>query len=265
MTKLLAIETTDKQGSVAVSADGKVLFYQKLPDGQRSAQSLVPAIQTTLQQVDWSVMSLDAVTVALGPGSFTGLRVGLATSRMLAYAVGAKLLGVNTLQAIAANMCLARDHGQVVKWKNGQHVTVAVDAQRGEASAQMFRLIPSRHFAGKLFPEPVDERRLLPFDTWWTLADNDGQERERRDTTMEPRNDAPLAFSGPILYKIADHKPKAVQLLDESLWSPNAVGVSHIAWERLLSGESDDLLTLQSYYSRPSAAEEKLGHVSTTS
>jgi hypothetical protein len=59
------------------------------------------------------------------------------------------------------------------------------------------------------------------------------------------------------LHKIAAHRTENVQLIDESLWWPNAVGVSRIAWERLLSGESDDLLTLQPYYSRPSAAEEK--------
>ena len=242
MTRLLAIETTEKRGSVAVSLDGKVLLYNELPDGQRSAQSLVPTIQTVLQQADWPVKSLDAVAVALGPGSFTGLRVGLATARTLAYSVGAKLLGVNTLQAIAANVCLAQscEYG-----KNRQCVTAAIDAQRGEVSAQTFQLIPSRHFTGELYPEPVDERRLLTFAAWWELANVD----------------VTLVYCGPILYKIAAQKPENVQLLDESLWSPNALGVSRIAWERLLSGESDDLWTLQPYYSRPSAAEERLNHV----
>ncbi|MCL2118302.1 MAG: tRNA (adenosine(37)-N6)-threonylcarbamoyltransferase complex dimerization subunit type 1 TsaB [Planctomycetaceae bacterium] len=244
MTQLLAIETTEKRGSIALSLDGKILLQYELPDGQRSAQSLTPTIQTALWQVDWPIKSLDAVAVALGPGSFTGLRIGLATGRMLAYAVDAKLLGVNTLQAIAANVCLTGDDEQVSKWQNGQLVTTAVDAQRGEVSAQTFRMIPSRHFVGELFPEPVDERRLLTFDAWWTLADTQGGH---------------LAFAGPVLSKIAAQRPEAAQLLDESLWSPNAGGVSRIAWERLFSGKSDDMLTLQPYYSRPSAAEEKLG------
>ena len=235
VTKLLAIETTEKCGSVAVSIDGKILLHKELPDGQRSAQSLVPTIQAVLQQVDWPVKSLDAVAVALGPGSFTGLRIGLATARTLAYSVCAKLIGVNTLQAIAANVCLAM--------VDKQTITAAIDAQRGEVSAQTFRLIQSQHFTGELYPEPVDERRLLTFAAWWELANDDST----------------LGFIGPILSKIVARKPENVQLLDESQWSPNAVGVSRIAWERLLSGESDDLLTLQPYYSRPSAAEEKKG------
>ena len=235
MTKLLAIETTEKRGSVAAALDGKVLQYHELPDGLRSAQSLVPTIQMALHQVDWPIKSLDVIAVAIGPGSFTGLRVGLATARMLAYAVGAKLIGINTLQAIAANVCFAQTGAE------GQNITTAVDAQRGEVSAQTFRLTPSRYLVRELYPEPIDERRLLTFADWWELA----------------RFDTHICFAGPILSKIVAPKPDNVQLLDESLWQPNATGVGRLAWERLYSGESDDLLTLQPFYSRPSAAEEK--------
>ena len=201
---------------------------------------MVPTVQAVLRQVGWSVKSLDAVAVALGPGSFTGLRIGLATARTLAFAVGAKLFGVNTLQVIAVNACLAGDFGQTEKPHSGRLITAAVDAQRGEVSAQTFWLTPSRHFAGDFYPEPIDERRLLSVSAWWAMA-----------------NDAALDYTGPILFKTAGAKPESVRLLDESLWLPRAVGVSRIAWERLLSGESDDLMTMQPYYSRRSAAEEK--------
>lgn len=243
MTKLLTIETTEKQGSIALSQDGVLLSHVELTAMRRSAQSLVPAIRETLRETDWDVKSLDIVTVATGPGSFTGLRVGLATARALAYAIGAKLIGVNTLQAIAANACVDPQRGGLIgeEQKKASKITVAVDAQRGEVSAQIFRLTSSRHFSGELFPEPVDERRLLTFDAWWALA----------------KNDDPLLFSGPILDKIATRKPEQVRLVDPSLWQPNAAGVTRIAWERLSDGESDDLLTLQPYYSRLSAAEEK--------
>jgi len=236
VTRLLAIETTEKRGSVAAAFDGKVLQYHELPDGQRSAQSLVPTIQTALRQVNWPVKSLDAIAVAIGPGSFTGLRIGLATARMLAYAVGAKLIGVNTLQVIAANVCISQTGTK------GQNITTAVDAQRGEVTAQTFHLTPSRYFVRELYPEPVDEPRLLTFDAWWRSA----------------QVDAKHCFAGSILQKIAARKPENVPLLDESLWQPTAIGTARLAWERLHFSESDNLLTLQPYYSRPSAAEEKL-------
>ena len=235
MTKLLAIETTEKRGSVAAALDGNVLLHHELPEGQRSAQSLVPTIQTALQQLNWPIKSLDVIAVATGPGSFTGLRIGLATARMLAYATGAKLFGINTLQSIVANVCIAQTGIE------GQIITTAVDAQRGEVSAQTFRLIPSQYFIRELYPEPVDERRLLTFEAWWALANIDTK----------------ICFAGPILQKFAVRKSENVQLLDKSQWQPCAAGVARLAWERLHTGKSDDLLTLQPYYSRPSAADEK--------
>lgn len=231
------------RGTVALSQDGTLFSHKELTVGQRSTQSLIPCIREMLSETGWHVKTLDAIAVATGPGSFTGLRVGLATARALAYSIDAKLVGVNTLQAIAANMCLVlQNSGTVVEEREiAQKITTAVDAQRGEVSAQTFQLTPSRHFSQELFPEPIDERRLLTFNAWWALAEHGSS----------------MLFGGPILQKIAVQKPDHVRLIDESLWQPNAIGVARVAWERLLNGESDDLLTLQPYYSRLSAAEEK--------
>jgi tRNA threonylcarbamoyladenosine biosynthesis protein TsaB len=245
VTTLLAIETTEKLGSVAISEDGNVLHYLELPTGQRSAQSLVPTIQAVLQQVGWEIQSINTIAVATGPGSFTGLRVGLATARMLAYVIEAEIYGINTLQAIAANAVI---HVDIAGINAEQKMTIAIDAQRGEVSAQTFQFVPGRYFRHQLFPKPIEERQLLSFAAWWRLADE-----KKRDT------EKPLLFSGAILQKIAACKPENVSLVDPSLWQPNALGVSQIAWERIAFGEADNLWTLQPYYSRLSAAEEKKG------
>jgi tRNA threonylcarbamoyladenosine biosynthesis protein TsaB len=225
VSKLLAIETTEKLGSVAVSECGNVLSYLELPIEQRSAQSLAPSIQTVLQQAGWEIQSINKIAIAAGPGSFTGLRVGLATARMLAYAVGAEIYGINTLQAIAANAVVAG----ISKITAGQKMTVAIDAQRGDVSAQMFQFVPVCH-SQQFFPEPIEERRLLSFADWWRLA-------EKKEYNLPQ----PLLFSGTILQKIAASKPENVLLANASLWLPSARGVSQIAWERVASGNADDL------------------------
>ena len=69
---------------------------------QRTAQALAPAIAAIAAAADWSPRSVDLVAVAVGPGSFTGLRIGVTTAKTFAYAVGAEVIGVNTLVALAA-------------------------------------------------------------------------------------------------------------------------------------------------------------------
>src|SRR5208337_2248427 len=101
MFRILALETSELTGSVAVAADGKVLAELQLDPQQRSAQWLAPAIRSLLERVGWQPREIGLIAVTIGPGSFTGLRVGVATAKILAYATGAQVLGIGTLEAIA--------------------------------------------------------------------------------------------------------------------------------------------------------------------
>lgn len=125
--KLLALETSGRFGSVAAAAvdaqAGRCRFVaeRELPRTARSAETLAPEIDALLRDAGWAPAELGAVAVAVGPGSFTGLRVGVTTAKTLAYATGAKLVAVDTLAA------LAEPHAEpsVRLW-------AALDAQRGE-------------------------------------------------------------------------------------------------------------------------------------
>ena len=103
--RILAIETSGRHGSVATlcgGVDGSRLIHQIALGGeQRTAQALAPAIQSLLRESDWSPSSVELVAVAVGPGSFTGLRIGVTTAKAFAYAVGAEVIGINTLVALA--------------------------------------------------------------------------------------------------------------------------------------------------------------------
>ena len=79
--------------------DANLLAELSLDHTQRSAQSLAPAIEALLTQVGWLPRDVQLVAVSVGPGSFTGLRVGVTTAKVFAYAVGAEVLGIDTLEA----------------------------------------------------------------------------------------------------------------------------------------------------------------------
>src|SRR4030042_1258471 len=100
--RILALETTDKAGSVAAMADGNLLAELTLGQTQRSAQSRAPAMLALLKQVGWRPADVQLVAVSVGPGSFTGLRVGVTTAKVFAYAIGAEVLAIDTLETIAS-------------------------------------------------------------------------------------------------------------------------------------------------------------------
>ena len=226
MYKILALETTEKNATVA-AWEGNRLMLELCPEG-RSAQTLAPAIRALLDQLGWKSREVQCVAVGIGPGSFTGLRVGVTTAKMFAYATGAKLIGIDTLEALAAGA------GSETK-----RISVAIDAQRGEIVAQNFEV-------GCDLPVPLGPSRMIPVDQWWDFGKEAG-----KDT----------AFASPILHRIEKMVPEGVVLEDRSRWNPQAAQIGKIAAKRFEQGQFDDLWTLLPQYSRPSAAEEKKGNV----
>jgi len=224
MLRILALETSELTGSVAAAVDGKILAELQLDPQQRSAQSLAPAIRSLLKLIGWKPREIGLLAVTIGPGSFTGLRVGVATAKVFAYAAGAEVLGISTLEAIAAG---APD--------NITALSVAVDAQRGDVVAQHFR----RETAGWL--KPVGAAVLVPLEEWVQR--------------LPPGS----AISGPVLKKWAGLLPAGVSMLDRACWHPTAGNVARLAHRDYLAGRRDDLWALLPIYSRQSAAEEKWG------
>lgn len=130
----LAIETSGLFGSVAagiVSPEACDIFADRpLPRDGRSARTLAPTIQSMLSELGWAPSELAAVAIAVGPGSFTGLRVGVTTAKTLAWATGAAAVGVDTLDALAVAAGPPQD-------APGRLWTV-LDAQRGELFTASF-------------------------------------------------------------------------------------------------------------------------------
>ncbi|MCL2005477.1 MAG: tRNA (adenosine(37)-N6)-threonylcarbamoyltransferase complex dimerization subunit type 1 TsaB [Planctomycetaceae bacterium] len=223
--KLLALETTEKYGSVALLDDNNVLAEAVLPKNQRSSQTLHPALHSLFLESQIAATEIDAVAVVAGPGSFTGLRVGVTAAKVFAYAIGAKIVVIDTFQAVAS---AAPTHSGMI--------SVGVDAQRGEAVVAVLR----RSEFGQA--EMVEGPALIAVEDWWKHID-------RYEDVL---------FTGPALEKWSGKVPSHLVLADEADWFPKASIAGKLAVERVrLTGQYDDVWSLLPIYSRLSAAEEK--------
>ena len=123
---ILAIETGTRAGSVAL-ARGEQILASRLGDASSShSQDLIENIDAILQEAGVELSAVDLLTAAIGPGSFTGLRIGLATAKSLAVSLDLRCVGVSTLGAVAHAAGAA------------ERVIALLPAGRGEVFAQMF-------------------------------------------------------------------------------------------------------------------------------
>lgn len=99
--RILGIETSTTQASVALLEGGKVVLERSSARPKQSAERLLPLIAELLGEAGWPRGSLDRLAVSVGPGSFTGLRVGIACAQGLSLGLGVPLIGVGSLRAMA--------------------------------------------------------------------------------------------------------------------------------------------------------------------
>ena len=125
--KILALETSAKAVSAAVSEDGRILCAGYQDTGLTHSRTLMPIVEGILKNTGLTVQDCDAVAVAAGPGSFTGIRIGVAAAKGLAFAADKPAVGVSTLEAMAWNVA----HMDAL-------VICAMDARRGQIYNALF-------------------------------------------------------------------------------------------------------------------------------
>lgn len=143
--KILGLESSAKAASAALTEDGKLLARSYQNTGLTHSRTLLPMVETMLRNCDLSMDDIGAVAVAAGPGSFTGLRIGVSAAKGLAWARHLPCAAVSTLEAMAQN--LAHLEGSVI--------VCAMDARRSQVYNALFlaeggtlqRLCPDRAVA----------------------------------------------------------------------------------------------------------------------
>jgi tRNA threonylcarbamoyladenosine biosynthesis protein TsaB len=196
---ILAFDTATPATTVALSGVGDVVFtarHDPLP-GERPghATRLLPLVARVMERAGIGWAGVDRIAVGVGPGTFTGLRIGIATARALARGRDVPLLGVSTLQSLA----MARPDRATVP--SGLDAVLAVlDARRGEVFAASWRLDEAGEFDNALLPPralaPEALAELVAPLGPATLAIGDGaiafREALERSGSFIPDDDSPL-------------------------------------------------------------------------
>lgn len=129
--RILAIDTSCGAASVAVVESGRVdpLAVISRTMARGHAEALAPMVEEAMGSIEGGVASLDRIAVTTGPGSFTGIRVGLALARAMGMALGIPVVGVSTLAAFAAQLLATPRQGVIAP---------AIDARHGSVYFQLF-------------------------------------------------------------------------------------------------------------------------------
>ena len=128
MSKILNIETSGQLCSVALAIEGRVVAFREDSDGKSHAVKLAPFVDELLKENNILPTQLDAVAVSKGPGSYTGLRIGVSTAKGMAYALNIPLIGIHTLLSMAHGFLLQRP-----EYASGEYMLCPmIDARRME-------------------------------------------------------------------------------------------------------------------------------------
>lgn len=159
---MLALESSAKAASAAIFEDEKLLAVTVENSGLTHSRTLLPMAEGLLANLDRSVRDLDLVAVAHGPGSFTGLRIGMAEAKGLCWALEIPVIGVSTLEAMAFG---GAD-------REGEMLCCAMDARRGQVYNALFTVRdgrPVRLTADRAIALPELEEELISYEKPWVL------------------------------------------------------------------------------------------------
>ena len=192
---VLGIDTATSRGSVALARPGGILATVPLLERGAHARDLLLQIDGLLVRTGLRPSDLHGLAVTVGPGSFTGVRIGLATAKGLAYSLGIGLAGLSTLEALVRAAPLER--GAV----ESPFLCAAIEAGRGEVYAALFRVVdgePVRETADLSY-KPGDLLRTLPIGTRMVGDGSATLERSARETGREIEVIDPWpALAGPV-------------------------------------------------------------------
>ncbi len=221
----IGIETSGLQGSVAICRGAETIGERVLSrQGFRHAQSLVVEMQKLLKSHSLVPRQIEQVAVSIGPGSFTGLRIGVVAAKTLAYATEASLVAVDTFLAIAEN-CPA-------EFATGD-VFVIENAQRGDLYFGRYR--PDESGCWNV----VEDVQLVDGESWC-------KERQSDEIVM-----------GPGLRQFqAALESRAMLLPDDSCHTPKGATIARLGHQQIDAGDVAILWGLEPRYFRRSAAEE---------
>lgn len=221
--KILSLDSSAIVATVALCEDGRLLAEYTLNNGNTHSETLLPMVESVLRLYGISVKDVDLFAASAGPGSFTGVRIGVATLKGLAFQSNKPCVGVSTLEAIAENLIL---HPGLI--------CPVMNARRGQVYTALFR------------SNGEQLKRLMP-DSALSVTE--------LDELLSAYGES-VAFCGDG-YDVtlpALQKTKAIPV-PERLRHQSAYSVAQVAYRNYLAGSATTDTELSVTYLRPSQAE----------
>ena len=217
MALILNIETATDLCSVALSENGKLLLLKEDASGQSHSRLLTTLIRECISEAGRTLNAIDAISVSKGPGSYTGLRIGVATAKGLCYGLEKPLLSVNTLQSMAYRY-LKKHHLAEQTW-----LCPMIDARRMEVYAAFFN-------ASGDFEKPTSAVVITPgiFD--------------------EILNKNPVIFYGDGMQKTMEVLKSHRNAVFDADFMASASGMIQLSEESYISGQFENLSEFEPFY-----------------
>ena len=222
---ILAIDTATQVSSVAVASADKLAAELTMQAKLTHSETLMPHIEKVLAMAGVKKEKLEGIAVSIGPGSFTGLRIGLAAAKAMAYALNLPIVGVSTLKALAYHYPVP-----------GIRIVSLLDAQKGNAYRESYEWQD-----GKL--QVVQHVEVLPLAEIIAECAESGR---------------PVVLLGDVAAKRVRGKmelPANVEVAPAHLIMPRAACVAMLGLEEFAAGHHDNVMNMEPVYIRRSEAE----------
>lgn len=232
---ILAIDSATPVAGVALLRDESLIVETFANIGLTHSETLMPMVDRVLKDAGLPVGQLHAIAVTIGPGSFTGLRIGLAAAKGLALAADKPLIGISTLEALAHNLSYS-----------SLLVGTILDARKGEVYGACFD-------ASQAYPRRLGEEMACSPEDFCREVDHWLDETGRSGLV--------LLGDGFITYrqKFTDYWGDKLQLMSPHQQLPRAASLGSLARLKALQNDYSDRLLLKPAYIRLSEAQNRLG------
>ena len=232
---ILAIDSATPVAGLALLNDQKVIREEFINYKKTHSETLMPGIDRVLRDCEVTVDDLAAIAVTVGPGSFTGLRIGLATAKGLSMACGKPLIGISTLDVLAHNIAFSKSL-----------LCPLLDARKQEVYTAFYD-------ANEDIPQRLTE------DIACSPQDMANQAQNLAETTG--KHHITLLGDGFYPYEafFRDYFLQDLQVAPGPLMLPRAAALGSLAWRRAINNDFDDTFSLRPVYVRLSEAEYRLG------
>ena len=252
---ILAIETSSRIGSVALALGATLLEEQQFSGPMQHSAEIFPTIDVLLRRHGYAPADIGQVHIAIGPGSFTGLRIAVTMAKAMHLAHGVRIVTVDSLDVVAANlsdapMGPAESRGREMAVPD--RIVALFDAKRSQFYASVYKRVARD--AGEWPKAGNDEepgyRIPAPDNTLWQKVVPDG--------LMTPQ-EIMQALAGPdrigllgdgLFYHRDDFDSDRVIILPEQYWSPHASNVYRLGYQKAQAGRFADPLPLTPFYLR---------------